>query len=222
MTVVVGWVDGGNVRGEWADSLSRLCAYETHRGRLVTTKRVHWGPQLEEARNLLVERFLDTPAEWLFSTDTDMTFDHDSVERLLATADPTDAPLVGGLCFGVNAEFGQFPAMYRLIDGMPHVLFDEADGAIHHVDATGGAFTLTHRTVFEKYERAGPHRWFHRREVPPTSLHPGGILGEDLSWCVWLRECGVPIVVDTSVVAGHVKPSTVSVRSYEMMRHASD
>ena len=219
MTVAVGWVDGGNTRGEWAEAMSKLVAYEVSHNRLETILRVRSGPQMEEGRNELVEQFLKTGAEWLLSTDTDMVFDYDSCERLLETAHPTDAPLVGGLCFGINKEFGQFPTMYRTIDGMPHVLFTELDGVVS-VDATGAAFTLTHRTLFENHRRDSPHPWFHRRQVEASDEHPGGILGEDLSWCWHLRSEGVPIFVDTDVEVGQMKPSVVSSISYDR-RHAT-
>jgi len=218
-TLVVGWVDGGVTRGEWAESVTKLVAYETSQNRLMSIIRVQSGPQMEEGRNHLVERFLDTPAEWLLMVDTDMVFDYNSAERLLETAHSTNTLLVGGLCFGINKEFGQFPTMYRTIDGMPHVIFNELDGIVS-VDATGAAFTLTHRSLFENHKRPGPHPWFHRREIRPTETHPGGILGEDLSWCWHLRSEGVPIVVDTSVEAGQIKPSTVGTRSYEVL-HAT-
>ena len=220
MTVAVGWVDGGTTRGEWAESLAKLVAYETHRKSLESIIRVRSGPQMEEGRNQLVEQFLKTGADWLLSIDTDMVFDHDACERLLVTANYVDAPMVGGLCFGINREFGQFPTMYRTIDGMPHVLFGELEGVVS-VDATGAAFTLTHRTLFEDHRRDSPHPWFHRREVEATDTHPGGILGEDLSWCWHLRSEGVPIFVDTSVEVGQIKPSVVGTQSYEM-RHATN
>jgi hypothetical protein len=213
-------VDGGNTRGEWAESVSKLVAYETWRNNLVSVIRVHSGPQMEEGRNMLVDKFLTTPAEWLFMVDTDMVFDHDSVERLLETAYSTDTLMVGGLCFGINTEFGQFPTMYRTIDGMPHVLFNELEGIVS-VDATGAAFTLTHRSLFENHRRDSHHPWFHRRTVEASDVHPGGILGEDLSWCWHLRSEGVPIFVDTSVEAGQIKPSTVGTRSYRSL-HAVD
>jgi hypothetical protein len=219
VTIVVGWVDGGVTRGEWAESITKLVAYETAQNRLVSPLRIRSGPQMEEGRNLLITKFLDTGAEWLLSVDTDMVFDHDSAERLLATADETGVRLVGGLCFGINKEFGQFPTMYRTIDGMPHVLFNELEGIVS-VDATGAAFTLTHRSLFVDHKREGPHPWFHRRHVPATDTHPEGILGEDLSWCWHLRSEGVDIVVDTSVEVGQIKPSVVNSISYDM-RHAT-
>src|SRR6266704_522877 len=52
------------------------------------------------ARNLVVKQFLaEKDADWLFWIDTDMGFAPDTVDRLLAIADPVKAPIVGGLCF---------------------------------------------------------------------------------------------------------------------------
>ena len=214
-SVTVGWVDGGVCRGEWAESLTKLVAYETMRNRLASIVRVQSGPQMEEGRNLLVDRFLETDGQWLLMVDTDMVFDHDAVERLLEV----DSRVVGGLCFGINREFGQFPTMYRNVDGLPVVMLDYPQGQVE-VDATGAAFLLTHRTVFENHRRNHEHTWFHRREIPPTADHPGGILGEDLSWCWWLRENNVKIVVDTTVEVDQIKPSVVGTVSYGM-RHAT-
>ena len=122
--------------------------------------------------------------------------------------------MIGGLCFGANTEYGQFPTMYRNLDGLPVVLLEIPDEEIVDVDATGAAFTLTHRSVFENNQRDSPHKWFHRREVAGNKDHPGGFLGEDISWCWWLREREVRIIVDTTIEAGHVKPTIMSLENY--------
>jgi hypothetical protein len=171
---------------------------------------------IAEGRNLLVEQFLTTPAEWLFMVDTDMTFDMDSVERLLATAEDEQVQVVGGLCFGLNKQLGMFPTLYRNRGGLPEAMLDIPDGVVD-VAATGAAFVLFHRTVFD-YEVGGHHRWFHRRPVPATDAHPGGLLGEDLSWFWHLTERGVRVVVDTTVEAGHVKPTIVDRGTYAAHR----
>ena len=215
MSVVIGWMDNGNTAGQFTQSVANLAAYEAVKGRLTTTLRVQSGPQMCEGRNLLVEDFLATDGQWLLMVDTDMVFTHTAVEDLMRN----DARVVGGLCFGVNKEFGQFPSMYQNQDGLPVVMLDYPQGSVE-VDATGAAFLLTHRTVFENHRRNHIHTWFHRREIPPTNNHPGGILGEDLSWCWWLRENDVKIIVDTTVEIGHMKLSTVGTRSYEVL-HAS-
>ena len=210
MTVTVGWVDGGTVRGEFTSSITQLVAYETLHQRLGAVIRQHSGPLLIEGRNLLVERFLGTDTDWLLMVDSDMTFQYDAVEQLLATADAESAPVVGGLCYGISQELGQFPTVYQRRDGMPVAVLTLPDLDVIPVDATGAAFTLTHRTVFEEFRRDEYHPWFHRRFVPTNGQHPGGWLGEDISWHWWLRDKGVPIYVDTRVEVGHVKTTTLN------------
>lgn len=219
MTVTVGWVDGGDTKGLFTKSVTQACAYEALHHRLVSILRVQSGPLLCEGRNLLVSQFLETGADWLFMVDTDMVFDHDVVERLLVTAESEQVKVVGGLAYGVNHELGQFPTLYRQIDGMPQVLLNQPSGIVD-VDATGAAFTLTHRSVFVDYARQDHHRWFHRAVVPATETHPGGVLGEDISWCWHLRANGVRIVVDTAVEAGHVKPTLVNSDTYKALHAA--
>jgi hypothetical protein len=171
---------------------------------------------MAEGRNKLVELFQQTGAEWLFMVDTDMQFTHDSIERLLHTALSYEARVVGGLCYGVNKELGQFPTLYRRLDGMPAAMLDFDAGQVLRVDATGAAFTLTHASIFNKYRRDEYHPWFHHRFVPSNGKHPGGWLGEDISWHWWLTDKGVPILVDTTVEAGHIKPVVVGTDTYQV------
>ncbi len=214
MSVVIGWIDGGDVKGDFAECIAKLSSYETARGRMTDILRIRTGPQMPEGRNLVIEGFLKTDGEWLFMVDSDMVFPHNSVERLLESADPEVAPMVGGLCFAINKEFGQYPTLYRDIDGLPAVHFDIPAEGLMEVDATGAAFLLTHRSVFEENEREGSHRWFHRVEVEGNGRHPGGWLSEDISWCRWLRSRGVPIFVDVGLEVGHVKPMTIGRVTY--------
>lgn len=213
-SVVVGWLDPGTVAGDFAYSVARLAAYELGQQRLVTVLRVRSGPMLEEGRNKLVAQFLTTPGEWLLMVDSDMVFPHDAAEHLLQHADKHTSPVVGGLCFGVNDELGQFPTVYLRVDGLPQAQLVLPDSDVVEVDGTGAAFTLTHRTVFEKHRRDGHHPWFHRRTIPATDTHGGGVLGEDLSWCWHLRDEGVPIRVALDTPIGHVKPTIVGAGSY--------
>lgn len=213
MSVTVGWIDNGNTRGEFTEAVTRLAAYETAKGRLVSVLRVQAGPLVEVGRNKLVEQFLQTGADWLMMVDTDMVFDYDSVERLLRLADVDTAPVVGGLCFGVNQELGQFPTIYKQVDGQPQVQRTVPDHPVI-VDATGAAFLLTHRTIFETFRRDDYAPWFHRRFVPDTDVHEGGWLGEDISWCFHLTDKGVHVWVDPAVEAGHIKPVVVGTGTY--------
>ena len=103
--------------------------------------------------------------------------------------------------------------MYENTDGHPTVMLTIPDGLVK-VAATGAACVLTHRDVFMDYARDDPHTWFHRRWIRETEQHPGNWLGEDLSWYWHLTEQGVPVIVDTSISVGHIKPTVVDRRSY--------
>ena len=218
MSLVVGWLDNGTTAGSFTESVTMLCAYEAAQQRLATTIRVLTGPQMSEGRNELVSRFLSTPAEWLLMIDSDMAFSHDAAEKLLKVASAETTPVVGALCFGINKEFGQFPTVYYFREGIPTVFFDIPDSGLLEVDGTGSAFILQHRSVFEDNQRPGPHPWYHRLEVQPVGDYPGGVLGEDLSWCWHLRENQVPIVVNFDVQVGHVKQTMVNKQVYDMLR----
>jgi len=218
VSITIGWIDSGETRGEFTESITKAAAYEALKGRLVSVIRVQSGPLMAEGRNKLVELFQQTGAEWLFMVDTDMQFTHDSIERLLHTALSYEARVVGGLCYGVNKELGQFPTLYRRIDGMPAAMLDFEAGQVLRVDATGAAFTLTHASIFNEYRRDEYHPWFHHRFVPSNGKHPGGWLGEDISWHWWLTDKGVPILVDTTVEAGHIKPVVVGTDTYQVPR----
>jgi len=176
---------------------------------------------MPEGRNILVQQFLeiDNEPEWLMMIDTDMVFKYDDVERMLQSADPIEAPVVGGLCFAINTQFGQYPVVYRDLNNVPVVIFDLPDFGMMPVDATGAAFLLVHRTIFEKYKRTGPHPWFHRLEVNKSGSFEGAFLGEDLSFCWWLRMNDVPIYVNIDVEVGHVKTMTIGRHTY---RHESE
>lgn len=215
---MIGWLDNGTVAGEFASSMANLAAYEVTQQRLFGVLRVPWGPMLPEGRNHLVQRFLETEADWLLMVDSDMVFPHTSVEILLSTADGQTAPVVGGLCFGANLEFGQFPTLYRNFDDRPHVWFDYPRNQVVEVDATGSAFVLTHRSVYEDHQYSNEWPWYHRRHVFGTKEKPDAYLGEDISWCWWLREKGVPIYVNTSLKVGHVKTAKLDEDSYDRVR----
>ncbi len=218
-SIVIGWIDNGNTRGEFAHTVALAAAYEAVCGRFKSIIRFRHGPQMPEGRNMLVEAFLETDAEWLMMIDSDMVFAHNSIEKLIESADPKDAPVVSGLCFAINTKFGQYPVAYRNLDGVPVVVFKLPDFGMMPVDAIGAAFMLTHRTVFENYRRPGPHPWFHRLEVNTSGTFEGAFLGEDLSWCWWLRTKDVPIYVNVDVEIGHIKSTSIGRNTY---RHESE
>ena len=213
MGAVIAWCDPGTVEGGFAKSLAQLVAYSVGNQELDGLIRKQSGPRIEDTRNDLATGFLETDSEWLLMVDSDMTFPPDALNRLLQVADPDTHPVVGGLCFGYQQGLGPFPTLYSWGTGGARVMFDiDSYPEVCPVDATGAAFVLFHRTIFENYAVDTPLPWFRR------SVHDNQMVGEDITFCIWLRQEGVPIHVLTSLEIGHVKQFEWSRSTYEANR----
>ena len=205
---VIGYVHGGTVRAEFLASLLGL-----HRTRAVRTKvdavlAAPSGPNISEARNLVCRRFLEeTTAPWLWSLDTDMVFTPDTLDRLIAAADPVERPVVGALCYSQDEATGEKrPTLYELVeqDGQPGFARYRTwpEDACFPVAATGAACLLIHRTVLEAVEKVARDRaapWF--RE----SVIGAALVGEDMTFCLRCAAAGIPVHVHTGVRVGHMK-----------------
>lgn len=167
-------------------------------------------------RNNITQKFLDTTeCEWLWFIDSDMGFGPTTVDDLIESADPAEAPVVGGLCFSLKQEghgpfhsvvCDEFPTIYDWCETDKRVGFvarlNYERDAMVSCDATGGACLLIHRSALERLrERFGDH-WF--TQVPhPKAEHEQ--LSEDLSFCLRLAACGLPLWINTAVKTVHHK-----------------
>lgn len=118
---------------------------------------------LHAGRNEVARAFLDkSEAEWLFFIDSDMGFAPDTVDRLVASADPETRPVVGGLAFAQKSagpgpigarRFRANPTLYRAAEVDNRIgfvpMFDYPPDQLVEVQATGAACLLIHRTVLE-------------------------------------------------------------------------
>jgi hypothetical protein len=174
---------------------------------------------IHQGRNKVAATVLDeSQAEWLFFIDSDMGFDGDTVERLIASADPTKRPVVGGLAFaqksdGVGPFYGRryrmLPTIYRMSQDDESVGFmamlDYERDALVEVDGTGAACILIHRRALEKVRKTYGDVWFDPLKVPNPNGEGTTEFGEDLSFCLRLKACDIPLFVDTSVKTTHDK-----------------
>ena len=204
---VVGYVHGGLVRAEFCASLISIAMEGTTPLDAVLTYAS--GPNISTARNKVVREFLDKQrAPWLFMCDTDMVFQPDGLDRLVAAADPVERPVVGMLAFSQNAEGEPFSTMYELTQkDTGELAFTRyatwPEDTCVRVSATGGACLLMHRSALETVEKhAGDEAapWFRETAVGPLAL-----MGEDLTFCLRCAAAGVPVHVHTGVRAGHMK-----------------
>ena len=184
-----------------------------------------------EGRNGAAKAFLEGNCEWLWFVDSDMGYDRDALEHLIATADPVERPIMGALCFGLGpissaADHGSsvvktpFPTIYDLVsnpDDETDVAFrsrwNYLPNAVQRCSATGTGCLLIHRSVLvQMFEKFGPN-WFSRLRPPGGS----NLFGEDTSFCWRAAMLDIPVYVNSGVKTSHLKPIYVTESLY--MRH---
>lgn len=220
--VVVAYVHNKDVTYSWHHSMIEMVGHD-----LVHEQRVMRGGYISmkcassdglvESRNRAVKTFLaEKQADWLWWVDTDMGFAADTVDRLLAAADPKTAPIVGGLCFTQREEVSDGMGGYRTratptvfdwlqVEGTDQqgftVRWDYPHDQVVPCAGTGSACVLIHRSVFERIEAEFGEVWYDR--IPNPTM--GKTVGEDLSFCLRALMLGIPVHVDTSVKTSHQK-----------------
>jgi GT2 family glycosyltransferase len=205
---VIGYVHGGTVRAEFAASL--LAVAMEGKTAIDAVIAVGSGPNISTARNMVARSFLEErDAPWLFMCDTDMWFPADTVDRLIAAADPVERPVTGGLCFSQNTDGGggePYSTMYEPVERDGELAFVRykkwPEDACVRVGATGAAALLIHRSALEAVEKISPDRaapWFRETAIG------GALVGEDLTFCLRCAKAGVPVHVHTGVHVGHMK-----------------
>jgi len=166
---------------------------------------------IDVARNALVDRFLESDADYLWFVDQDAAFLPGTLDRLLSRRLPIVSALemmrLPGACYpmalkGPHAtEAGQYriqaPEIYEFVArsaydatiNEPQMLPDTPQDSLLEVGFTGCHCLLIRRDVVAEMERP----WF-------QGYDPGG---EDQYFCEKAFEMGTPTYVDLSVVVGH-------------------
>ena len=198
-SVIIGYVHPNIVTEGFTRSLANLCLW-TDNG--IAGIIAASNPRQHVARNAVITQFLEGPGEWLMWIDTDMTFYHDSVQRLVATAKKHKADMVAGLAFIFKRHQSVIQPNCFLWDAEINEFLDVTDyepGAVLDIKGTGSAFVLIHRNVLST---TGPN-WHQNWMNHPANDGP---MGHDLAFfqeaCV---EQGYKLVYDTNVKTGHIK-----------------
>lgn len=212
--VTVAYVHPNEVSANFHDCLQQLILWDVAHGQHLCHEdgkiAVRCGTGgLIQARNQAVELFLAGKAAWMLWIDADMGFSADALEQLMAVADRRERPIVGGLCFA-SREYQSdgmggyrskpVPTIYEYVEGKgfaPLSYFPR--NTLLRCAATGSAFVLVHRSVFQNTES-----WYDR--IPG----PSGLFGEDISFCVRAGAAGFPLHVHTGIRTTHHKPQWVS------------
>lgn len=214
--VVVAYCRPDHVDGFYHDSMFDLMLWDRDHGNRIHSRiGYESGPRLGPSRCATVRAFLLTDAKWLCWFDTDMVPAGDFIDRIMEHADPTDHPIVGGLCFA-GGRTKLAPTIYVIgsEDGKldsETVLAYPPDQLIE-VGGTGSACVIIHRSVFEKIEvKMGsdhPLPWYQDVVIDNKDW------GEDLVFCLRARVVGARIWIHTGIKVGHRKKWTMDERAF--------
>jgi hypothetical protein len=217
VTVALAYVHDREVTHSFHDSLNRLILHDltgpTHLfgGENPIKMRCGTGGIVGARNKVALRVFGDADYDWLFWIDTDMGFEPDTIDRLLAVADPVERPIVGGLCFvqyeSANDGIGGFrtrplTTIFDWHDGDPRGFRNRVwyqPDAVTRCDGTGSACILIHRSVLERIHGEYGPCWYDQA--------PGdqGLIGEDLSFCMRAATVGCPVHVHAGVRTSHMK-----------------
>jgi GT2 family glycosyltransferase len=228
--VFMAYPSHGTIDAAFHDCVVRFLAHDSKGQRRVVdgAHQCFVSSMLPVARNKLVREFLDRPGlDWLWFVDTDQVFAPDTLERMLAAADPVERPILGALIFAyVPHEDSVWPTMWQWgADGLPRIVNNYRPGQVNKVGATGTGCVLIHRSVFEKIaatEKPGagkvygdtPWPWFQYGEWVNQDGKPD-TFGEDLTFMLRANVgCDIPVHVDTGIQVGHVKDWVVTQSSF--------
>jgi hypothetical protein len=232
--VTIGYIHNGiDVAYSWHKCFMELVGWDmTHGGHVIRGgwAATRFSHNIVDARNTAIAGWLDDEsredADWFFWLDTDMGFAPDTVDQLLRVADPKTRPIIGGLCFS-NSEEGDDgmggkrcaprPTMFKWVPELGTVcIADFPVNSLVDVAATGSACILIHRSVFEKIREEEGDTWYDRIPNP----YVGGMMGEDISFCLRAASHGFPAFVHTGVRTTHLKNFWLSEVDYWQYRPA--
>lgn len=168
------------------------------------------GHILPTQRNECIARM---QGDWILFIDDDMTWQPSDIKTLVETRDRFDLDIVGGLCFQ-RGEPHQPTLYYRGEHGGFTYAEEWPEDTAVEVDATGMAFCLIHRRVFDKLLGEPFPTVEERKHRPPPPFFTWGEYGEDLQFCIEAKSAGARIFVDTSVKIGHVGDHTITERQF--------
>lgn len=188
-----------------AVSLMRLAQKVLDHGVTLQVSSICGCSVVSRARNLIADEFLKSDCDHLLFIDADMTFDPDSVLRLLAFNQ--DRPIVAGAYEARKA--GKIYILTLAADENGDIVMDDMGLVKAGRVATG--FMMIQRQVFEKLAQEHPE-WHHKDTNSDNMLYsffdflvtPEGYHGEDFLFCQRAYESGFSCWIDPTIKLGHM------------------
>jgi hypothetical protein len=170
------------------------------------------GSILTMQRNECVQRMR---GEWIMFIDDDMVWQPKQVGELIATRNEFDLDMLGALCYRRSEPHQPTLFMREAPTSGAYNYLERWDDDIIEVDATGMAFIVIHKRVFERIAGSEmPPYEVRVGSTPPNFFRWQGALGEDLGFCQDAKASGSRVWVDTRSEIGHVGEHVIGRRQF--------
>lgn len=177
---------GGSVKTLTFYSIVRMIKQTKHDWLLMTQT----GCLIHKNREILVGRAIDEGCTHILFVDTDMSFEGDALDRLMAREKDI---------IGVASHLKKLPLTYvlRNEDRNGNYVWEEfPNEGLLKCAGVGTGFLLINLEVFKKI----PHPWFFFESNDKGDL----VCGEDMWFCELARKAGYEIWVDRNVEIKHI------------------
>jgi glycosyltransferase involved in cell wall biosynthesis len=190
-------VHPGTVAYGWHESVLKTLRASQHDISIIS---IHSGPLISRARNKALELFLETDAEYLLSTDSDIVWEPEAIDRLLAV----NKDIVSAAYYGHSFTEGSFPVMSVKHEGKLSRPQDFPDTDIEPVFGVGMGFCLIKRKVIQDLAPI-------KKLWPFAEVEYGKdeAIGEDLTFCMRAAKKGHASFLLPRVRVGHMKQVTI-------------
>lgn len=164
------------------------------------------GMPFDHARNTICYKALEVGARYVFMYDSDVVPPSNTIERLIAH----NKPFISGM-YCRRSPPHAVPVMIK--NGgwyLPPVL-----GKVESVDLVGSGCLLIDTELFKKIPPVRPGKLAFDWTVDMKGIVPEGLaLSEDFRYCKHLKDHGIEILVDTSIMCLHVGNAESNYQSY--------
>jgi len=156
---------------------------------------------LDAARNHCVAKFLETDCDYLLWIDDDIVPPPTALDTLLKA----DKDIIGAVCFAMKYENGMgfpYPVTLKYNEDKQYVVY--YGKGVEEVDATGGAFVLFKRKVYETIERPYAFQYYRNGTLALTC---------DFDVFQKAQRAGLKLFIDFDVICDHIR--TASLKSFQ-------
>jgi len=165
------------------------------------------GQPVDDARNKMVKKFLESDNEWLLMIDDDVVPPDNAIEVMLGHG----KKVIGSLCFTSQGVGGIIPLVMKRNEVGYEI--DPRVGVVKgllEVDGLGTGCLMIHRSVIKKI----------KKPLFNFEYDADGVVscGEDFNFCRKAKNAGFGIFVDTTLICRHFVCQDLLHVNYALLR----